>query len=171
MEVSATISPVTGQRVYLFGGRHSWRQHTHKGFVVSLEWVRKLHHRRNPPKVMCIWADVAIDAADSGDRGTWVINANDIVNFVQFNAAGKCTGSVSRYAIAEAAEALPILGKDRNDRQALLALLDVIVKFAPDLVMMPKAPRDIIKSLSGEAIFDMATKDKNSGKTIAEDSA
>jgi hypothetical protein len=60
------------------------------------------------------------------------------------------------------------LGKDKNDKQALLALVDAVVTFAPDLVLMPATPKSVKKELDDPAMWEVKASIKETGKVINE---
>jgi hypothetical protein len=162
------LSPVVnsqGQSVFVMGGKHAWKTFEHKGFQISLEWVGQ--GKRSAP-CMCIWPVSNIFVAGSCDSGAWGISRRAITDFVGFNKDGKCTGSASIHCYRECHEALPILGKDKNDKQAFLALVDTVIKFAPELVRMPPTPQSIKKDLAGPAMWDVSATIKETGKTVSE---
>lgn len=164
MEMSPVLSP-SGEPIFTAGGNHAWKVATHRGWVVSLEWAKT---RRKHVALMVIWPEGNILSPGAVANGMWAISRNCITEFVGFTKEDKCTGTASVHCIREATEALPILGKDRNDKQALLSLVDAVIKFAPDLVLMPVAPPCIRKELNGPALWEVTAKDKNTGKVIAE---
>lgn len=161
MKISPILTP-DGQPVFSAGGKHAWKVTEHKGFVCSLEWVG--NGRRAFP-AMVIWANRNILVA-SADDGMWVISRRAITEFVGFDAQGKCTGSISDHCMREAREALPTLGKDRNDKAALHALCDVVARFAPDLVHMPVAPTAVRQELDNPPMWEVKAIDKATGKLI-----
>lgn len=163
------LSPVMtsdGRPMWAAGGRHAWRVNEHKGFVCSLEWVGD--GRRAQP-CMVIWpARNVLQSSLSESNGMWVISRRAITEFVGFNSELKCTGSISDHCMREARESLPILGKDPNDKAALTALCDVVLKFAPDLVHMPVTPLDVRKELDNPPMWTVEATDKSTGKVISE---
>jgi hypothetical protein len=157
-----------GEPLFTAGGSASWKTMEHRGFVVSLEWARR---RRKMLAMMVIWpAGLMTSGSVFGvaSSGMWAISRNVISEFVGFDRDGKCTGSGSRALYAEALEAMPLLGKDRNDKQAFLALVDTVIRFAPDLVLMPAAPPRVREELKGDAMWDVKATIRDSGKTISE---
>lgn len=156
------LSPILasdGSPIFNAGGRHAWKTFTHRGYVCSLEWVGS--GRRAQP-CMVIWSDSALES------GMWCISRRALTEFVGFDANDKCTGGASEHCVREAFESMPILGKDPNDKQALLALIDVVVRFAPDLVHMPVTPPEVRRDLDHPALFDVTVADKSSGRVLAE---
>lgn len=155
------IQAADGSPIFNAGGRHSYKSFTHRGYVCSLEWVGQ--GNRSQP-CMVIWPETTLGG------GMWAIGRKALVDFVGFDANGKCTGGASEHCFHEAAQALPVLGKDPLDRQALLALVDVVVKGAPELVHMPVTPRYVRDDLDNPAMFDVTLSNKGSGKVLAEKS-
>ena len=146
------------------GGDAAWKTFEHRGFVISLEWVGD--HRRAAP-CMCIWPATNVFVAGNGN-GIWVIGRRAISEFVGFDRDGRCTGSASEHCYRECLEALNILGKDRNDKNAFVALVDCVLKFAPELVMMPAAPKRIKRQLAGDAMWEITATNKNTGQVMSE---
>jgi hypothetical protein len=60
------------------------------------------------------------------------------------------------------------LDKDINDKEALSALVDVVVTFAPELVLMPATPRIIKDSFEIQKMWDVSVTNKETGKTMSE---
>ena len=166
MHMSPVLDP-HGRPVFSAGGKHAWKTFEHRGYAVSLEWVISDTRRRAAP-CMVIWAATNVFVAGSGDSGMWVIGRRAISDFVGFNADGKCTGGASQHCMREAYQALTLLGKDANDKQAFVALVDTVVKYAPELVRMPPTPQWLQRRDAAPAIWDVAAKDKYSGKTLSE---
>lgn len=164
MQLSPIRSP-EGLPMWSAGGQHAWKTFEHRGYVVSLEWVGD--HRRTR-KCMVIWPASNVFTPGATSEGMWVISERAITEFVGFNSNDKCTGSVSEHCLRECREALPMLGKDANDRHALNALIDTVCRFAPELVSMPVAPQAVRKELRGQAMWDVVATNKATGKTLSE---
>lgn len=162
VNLSPILSP-SGEPMFSVGGKTSFKTATHRGYVVSLEWIKLGKHVR---AAMCIWPESNVFT--QGDGGAWAITRNCISEFVGFSPDNTCTGGASAHCIREATEALTVMGKDRNDKQALLALVDTVIKFAPELVMMPATPKQVKKQLAGEAMWDVQATNKGSGKVLSE---
>lgn len=161
MKLSPILSP-QGLPVWSAGGRHAYKVHEHKGFVCSLEWVGD--GRRALP-CMVIWPASNVFVAGEGN-GMWVISRRAITEFIGFDANDKCTGSISLHCLREARLSLPILGKDENDKQALNALCDVVLRFAPDLVHMPVTPKSVRQELDNPPMWEVHATNKATGKTL-----
>lgn len=164
MKLSPVLSP-QGLPVFSAGGEHAWRTFEHRGFIVSLEWVGD---HRKARKCMVIWPATNILTAQATGDGMWVISERAITQFVGFNRDDKCTGSASEHCHREAREALPLMGKDKNDRHALVALIDCVVRYAPDLIGMPVAPVKLRQELRGQAMWEVVASNKSTGKTLSE---
>jgi hypothetical protein len=161
------LSPIQtpdGRPIFSMGGKQAWKVHSHRGYVVSLEWVGQ---GRKSYAAMVIWPESNVFVAGEGS-GAWCISRKVISEFVGFTPDGKCTGGPSEHLIREARESLNILGKDANDKQALLALVDAVVTYAPDLVLMPATPKSIKKELDDPAMWEVKASIKETGKVINE---
>lgn len=146
------------------GGKESFKTFTHKGFVVSLEWVG---NGKRTAACMVIWPESNVFVAGEGS-GAWCISRKAITEFVGFTADGKCTGGPSEHCFREARLSLPVLGKDINDKQALSALVDTVVRFAPDLVLMPATPKIVKQQLDNAPMWEVKASIKETGKVINE---
>lgn len=175
MHLSPILDPITGRRPWSYGGEDTWKQFTHRGFIVSIEWAIHETMRRTPP-VMAIWPAGENLAAASyiggfmrvSQAGVWVITRNVLTDFVGFNAEGKCTGGASLHCMREAREALSVLGKDPNDRQNFTALVDCVVKHAEHLHHCPPTPSALQRKYAGAPMWEVTAKDKATGKVLTE---
>lgn len=166
MHASPVLDP-NGNAVYSAGGRHAWKTFEYRGWVVSLEWVVSNTRRRAAP-CMVIWAASHVFAPSTAEAGMWAIGRRAISEFVGFTQDGKCTGGASVHCMRECHEALPILGKDRNDRQAYMSLIDTVVKFAPDLVLMPPTPAWLQAKEAPKPMWEVTATNKITGKVLSE---
>ena len=165
MKLSPLLSP-DGRPMFSAGGHQAWKTATKHGFVVSLEWVGE--GKKSYP-AMVIWPASNIFAQSTGEgNGMWCISRRCITDFVGFNVNDKCTGGPSEHCFREARQALAILGKDPNDKAALTELVDVIVTFAPDLVLMPVTPLAIRRQLDNPEMWDVTHTSKSTGKILSE---
>ncbi len=164
MELSPVLSP-EGLPMWSAGGRHAWKTEEYRGYGVSLEWVGR---GRRAQACMVIWPASNVFTRGSASEGMWIIGRRAISEFVGFDRDGKCTGSASEHCYRECLEALDALGKERTDKQAFLALVDTVIKFAPELALMPATPPHVRRELAGEAMWDVTASNKNSGKTLSE---
>lgn len=163
MKLSPILTP-DGRPMWSAGGRHAYKVAEHKGFVCSLEWVGD---GRKAQPAMVIWPATNVLVTGEG-TGMWVIGRRAITEFIGFTPDGKATGGPSEHCLREAREALPIMGKDRNDTAAVHALADVVVKFAEGLVHMPVTPAQVRKELDNDPMWTVAATDKSTGKLIHE---
>lgn len=176
MQRSPVLDP-KGRPVFAAGGSHSWRTIPYRGYVVSLEWVISETRRRAAP-VMVIWSDDARWAVDTGEKGMWAISRRAITEFVEGLETGseddagtpriRITGRPSLHCFRECQAALPLLGKDPNDRAAFTALVDCVIKFAPDLVHMPPTPMWLQKREEITPMWVVKATNKASGKVLSE---
>lgn len=150
--------------MWSMGGDASFKTAEHRGFVVSLEYVGR---GKKAKACMCIWPASNIFTPGSAASGAWVISRRAITEFVGFTADDKCTGLASEHCLREALAALPVLGKDRNDKHAFLGLVDCVIRFAPDLVLMPVTPRHIRQD-NGPVTWELTTKNKATGRILSE---
>jgi hypothetical protein len=161
------LSPIQtpdGRPIFSMGGAQAYKTHNHRGYIVSLEWVGQ---GTKSYAAMVIWPESNVFVAGEG-AGAWCISRKVISEFVGFTPDGKCTGGPSEHLMREASEALNILGKDKNDKQALIALVDAVVTFAPDLVLMPITPKIVKEQFDTDPMWTVEAKNKASGKTIHE---
>ncbi len=138
MNFNGNITP-DGRPIFSMGGNQAWKVRSHRGYVVSLEWVNK-GKQTNP--CMVIWPERT--GSNAVEAGAWCIGRAAITEFVDGIAPTvKC--------IHEARDALPGLGKDQADEQAVSALVEAVVKFAPELVLMPAKPQPANEQVFSEA--------------------
>lgn len=122
-----------GRPIFSMGGKESFRTFSHRGYVVSLEWVG---NGKKTAACMLIWPE-RTSLGDDVENGAWCISRRAITEFVGFTTDGTCTGEATAHCIQEAREALPVLGKDKSDEQAMSSLVEAVVKFVPELMLMP----------------------------------
>lgn len=144
------ISPIQtpdGRPIFSMGGNQAWKVRSHRGYVASLEWVG---NGSRTAACLVIWPETNVFVAGEG-AGAWCISRRTIGEFVGFTTGGKCTGEATAHCIQEARDALPVLGKDQSDEQALSALVEAVVKFAPELMLMPAKPQPANEQAFSEA--------------------
>ena len=146
MRLSENLTP-DGRPIFSMGGKESYQTFNHRGYVVSLEWVGT---GTRAATCLVIWPE-RTNLADDVETGAWCISRRAIGEFVGFNSQGKCTGEATAHCIQEARQALPVLGKDQSDEQALSALVEAVVKFAPELMLMPAKPQPANEQAFSEA--------------------
>lgn len=163
MKLSPILTP-DGRPIFSMGGQQAYKTYSHRGFVASLEWVG---NGSKTAACLVIWPETNVFVAGEG-AGAWCISRRAITEFVGFTSEGKCTGGPSEHCLREAKEALPVLGKDINDKQALLALVDTVVRFAPELILMPATPKIVKEQLATEPMWEVKASIKETGKVIHE---
>ena len=148
---SAIVS-ATGQAMFGVGGATSYATHEFKGYVVSLEW--DLSEGTTEP-VMLMWSQHA-----GRHAGVFGICLSSVGKYANPN------GTPTDQGIIECAKVLPLLGKDLRPTE-LNNLMDTVMRFLPDLIRMPPAPKAIRRAAKGEAYMDIEYQNHD-GKTISE---
>jgi hypothetical protein len=146
--VSAANRPMFG-----VGGESSYATHEYKGYVVSLEW--DLSEGSTPEPVMLIWP--ALAWKESGVFG------------ICLSSAGKYAdpnGSPTKEGLYECGMALSLLGRAVLPIE-LNVLVDVVMRFIPDLILMPPAPKALRRAAKGQAYMDITQSDQY-GRVISE---
>jgi len=146
---SLLVGP-TGRALFGVGGEHAWRTHEYRGYCVSLEW-----DEADGEPMLLIWS-----AGLGREVGVFGIG---------LSSAGKYAnpdGGPTEECFAECAMALPTLGRALINME-VRGLVDVVMRFIPDLTQMPPAPRALRKAAKGEALMDITQQD-NRGRTISE---
>lgn len=169
MHVSPVLDPF-GRPVYSVGGRHSWKTITFKDFSVSFEWVIGSGNKRKAP-CLCIWKTGNVFApGDGGDRGIWTIGRRGYERLLGTRRGDpiKLSGDPSTYLFSEARKALPILGFDENDRNALRNLVDCVIHCAEDFNRMPVTPTFLMEKERSRAMWEVKAINKATGKVVTE---
>lgn len=152
MDLNPRIVDVAGREMYTVGGDSSAFTAAYKGYCVSLEWFVGA---RSTEPMLAIWP-----AVNERESGVWGIC---------LSSAGKFAtpeGTPTPGAFVEAAEVL----REVFDRPALkvevAGLVDVLMRYIPDLILMPPTPRQIVLDSRGKPIWEV-TRQEN-GKTVQE---
>ncbi len=147
----SVVVSATGNPMFAIGGNTALATHEHKGYNVSLEWDED-----DGEPLMLIWP------ARGGfkDTGVYGIALSSAACYA--DASGRPTEE----GLTRAGAALPVLGKDIIAIE-LSTLMDVILKYLPDLLMMPPCPRHIRHKAVRPALLDIEQHDTQSGKTLA----
>lgn len=138
--------------MFQVGGQNAKAVHQHGDYLVSLEW---LNEGRESEPIMIIWS--AHSGREAGCFG------------ICLSSAGKYaepTGAPTDECFYEAACALETLGRAMLNTE-VKKLVDTIIRFIPDLIMMPPSPRDVRISDAGQALVEASIVDEN-GKTLRE---
>ncbi len=163
------ISPVIGadgRSTFTAGGKHSWRSCTHGEWCVSLEWGRKVDGTIG--RYLVIWPASSVLASPSATGvGMWAISSTSVAHMCDFDTEGRATGAPSKHLQKCAFDVLPMLGRDQNDRRAQRSLTDAVMRFLPDLALMPPPPKVVREELRPIAPTWEATV-RHGGKVVAE---
>lgn len=154
MDTTAILA-ANGSPIVSFGGRHSFKQFEHKDYIVSLEWFG--------PSGREVDACIVIYNArrNSHDAGAWIVGRRQISKYTDGNM------NPTPYAFSEAAEALPVLGRNCLDFE-LKRLVSTLLEYVDDLIKMPPAPLEVKRTIAGSAMFDVTHKEKHSNKVLGE---
>lgn len=143
---SVLVGP-SGRALFGVGGERSFRTHTFKGYCVSLEW-----DERDGEPLMLMWPEMS--GRESGVFGICLSSAGKYAN---------ANGTPTQEGMVSCAAALPTLGRPMLSVEAR-TLVDVVMRFIPDLLAMPPAPRWIRKAARGGVVLDIETRDHNDRK-------
>lgn len=169
MHVSPVLDP-HGRPVFSAGGRHSWKTRQFRDFIVSFEWVIGNGRKRHAPCI-CIWRATNVFAPGDGEnRGIWTIGRRGYERLLGTRRGDsvRISGDPSPYLWQEAQAALPILGFDRNDRNALRNLVDCVIHCADDFNHMPVTPSWLMRKDAARAMWEVKAINKATGKTLSE---
>lgn len=158
MDINPSLVDATGREVYLVGGNQSWKQATFRGYNVSLEWFIG---KRSFEPMMVIWP-----VRGERNTGCWGICLSSVPAYCEFNANDQATGTPTPYARIEAATVV----HEMFDRAPIDAevnnLLDVVMRFAPDLItQVPPPPAELLVS-GRKPILEVVRKEN--GRAVAE---
>lgn len=138
---SILVSPA-GRPMFGVGGANAARTHEFKGYTVSMEW-----DETDGEPVMLIWSQFT--GRECGVFG------------ICLSSAGKYadpSGGPTRECFLECWRSLPTLGRNQIDMECH-TLVDVVLRFIPDLILMPPAPRALRKAARGGNLMDVELKD------------
>lgn len=152
MNTQNPILGANGRPMFSVGGPTAYAVHTHGDYNVSLEWH---NDNRESEPVLLIWS--ATGGLRAGVFG------------ICLSSAGKFaepSGGPTDECFFEAFEALPVLGRAQLMIE-VKKLVDVIMRFIPDLILMPPAPRDVRLLEARAPLLEITRTDEN-GKTLSE---
>ena len=132
------------------GGDTAFATHDYKGYVVSLEWDEV-----DGEPVMLMWS-----AAAGRESGVFGICLSSAGKYADPN------GQPTNEGLAECIRALPLLGRAQLPME-LNNVMDVVMRFMPDLLRMPPAPRVLRLRAKGKPVLDVTQQDRN-GRTVSE---
>lgn len=154
MNINPGILDANGRETFYVGGTNSHAQHVYKGYAVSMEWFSGM---KSQEPMMVIWP-----LSGGRDCGAWGICLSSAGKFVTPE------GGPTPEAFTEAAEVL----RDTFDRDALMVevntLVDVVTRFAGDLILMPPTPRAVMadNAAARGPVLDVVRQEN--GKTVSE---
>lgn len=93
---------------------------------------------------MVIWPE-GTSLTDAVEAGAWCISRTAAAEFVDASAP-------TRKCLKEARDVLRALCKEEGDEHALSALVEAVVKFAPELLLMPLTSQTATEEAFPEAI-------------------
>lgn len=136
--VSAANRPMFG-----VGGASSFSTHEYKGYVVNMEWDDD-----DGEPVMLMWS-----AMGGRDAGVFGICLSSAAKYAEPD------GRPSDEGLWQCGLALTTLGRALLPIE-LHTLVDVVMRFLPDLLRMPPAPRAIRLAAKGQALIDITMQDQ-----------
>lgn len=139
----SSIINATGQAMIGVGGLSSHATHEYKGYVVSMEWDTS-----DGEPIMLMWS-----ASGGRDAGVFGICLSSAGKYADPN------GRPTDQGLFECGRALNVLGRALLPIE-LNNLVDVVMNYLPELLMMPPAPRAVRKAAKGEALMDITQKDQ-----------
>lgn len=150
MNLNTLIVDDAGRDIYQFGGNQAWKTTAFRGYIVILEWFVG---RQSTEPMLVVQA-----CSQAGDAGAFGICLSSI------GAYADPSGGPAPGALQLCRDALPMLGKNVLDMEAR-ALLDVVLRFAPDLINMPPAPLAMRREKPNRPLIEVELRDESSGKT------
>lgn len=135
----SVIVSATGQSMYGVGGQSAYAMHEFKGYTVSMEWDES-----DGEPVMLIWS--GLQMLGGGVFGICLSSAGKYAN---------ADGSPTVECAEECAAALPLLGRALL-RMEVHTLVDVVMRFLPDLILMPPAPRHLRLAAKGKPLIEVS---------------
>ena len=135
--------------MFAVGGNTAFKAFEHRGYHVSLEW-----DETDGEPIMLIWSE-------RGGREAGVFG-------ICLSSAGKYAepdGRPTMEGIIECGKALEVLGQGVT-KMEMKALVDVVMRHIPDLLMMPPAPKNLRAHMRRAALMDVEQRDQD-GKTLS----
>lgn len=155
MNLNGNILDTTGREIYSFGGPNCYMATKARGYIVILEW---LVGAQSTEPMMVLQAE-----RRGPNAGAFAICLSSI------GAYADPSGGAAPGAMTRCMEALDGLGRNVNSLEAN-TLLDVILRFVPDLINMPPAPK-VVRNLElapGRQVMDVQVKHEASGRVLNE---
>lgn len=155
MDINSVIVDSRGRQVFTFGGPEAYATHDYRGYFVSLEWF--IGRRSTEPMM------VLRDAKQGLNAGAFGICLSSIGAYADPDTPSNAAPG----ALARCRQQLDCLGKADLPIEAN-KLLDVILHFAPALILMPPAPRDVVRAAQPKSLLDVTITHEETGKTHSE---
>ncbi len=152
MDLNTRIVNAHGRQVFNYGGALCYAEHTYRGYDVVLDWF--VGARSTEP---CMFIR---DEKAGHDHGTLGVCLSSIGAYVDPDTPSNAAPG----AFFRCVEQLDCLGKARIPMEANL-LLDVIQRYASELILMPPTPRDVVRDAQPAPIIDVHITHEDSGKT------
>jgi hypothetical protein len=173
MQLAPLLDP-QGRRVFTCGGPDAWKTGQFRDLSWSFEWT-KVRMSRHMKPVLCIWRtprNVVLGGLgiNASDNGIWVIGRQGFADMLGVRAGHdfKLSGDPSQYLQIQAQAALPIMGFDKNDRNALRNVCACVIHCAEDFAQMPVTPRAIAEKAKDAPMWEVTAYNKATGQTVAE---
>lgn len=155
MNLNGNILDATGLEIYSYGGPDAWHTTQYRGNNIYLEWL--VGAQSTEPLLI-------IEPIRRGP------NANPLmIALSSIGAYADQTGGAAPGALERCRDALPSMGRNAIDMEAR-ALLDVVLRFAPDLINMPPCPA-VVKQRElavGRKVAEIQVQHEATGKIINE---
>jgi hypothetical protein len=142
----------SGRALFGVGGENAYRTHEYKGYRVSLEW-----DENDGEPMLLIWPAATFLEREGGVFGIGLSSAGRYAD-----PSGKPAPDCATLCAA----ALPTLNKAMLPIE-VHCLMDVVLRFIPDLILMPPCPRKFRLGARGEALMDITQTDAH-GKVLSE---
>ena len=146
----SVLVSAAGRPMFGVGGDSAFSTHDYKGYVVSLEWDEV-----DGEPIMLMWS-----AGCGRESGVFGICLSSAGKYAQPN------GQPTDEGLSECIRALPLLGRMQLPME-LNNLMDVVMRFMPDLLRMPPAPRVLRLRAKGKPVLDVTQQDRH-GYTVSE---
>lgn len=151
MNTQNPVHDAQGRPLFQIGGDTSYNTHDCGEYQVSMEWDET-------EPMMVIW---------SATRGR-----SDFALAICLSSVGKYAtpeGNLNVEGATELAKCLPLFGRD-IDQSNLHRLADVVLRYVPELILMPPRPRSAALEDQRGPLLEVTEVNRDSGKVIRETS-
>jgi len=155
MDLNTPLVDRKGRTVFSYGGPNCYAEHNYRGYSVVMDWF--VGARSTEPMM------IIRDEKAGEDHGALGICLSSIGAYVDPDTPSNAAPG----AFFRCVDQLDCLGKMRIPMEANL-LLDVIQRYASDLILMPPTPRQVVRDAQPKAILDVTITDEATGKTHSE---